>query len=500
MPVILFFESLGMSRFFVVVDDLKDWSPYYPSQDVITFDDYLERVGSGSDERVRVINLCRSYRYLGTGYYCSLLAEARGHNVLPSVKTLSELARKSLSSLQWEGVEPLLNKLPPGQQAGEEVHITCWFGDTLQPEHAAIAKAVFERFPCPLLEITLEFKRQWKIRKVQAASLKNLAAGEEQEAFAATFEAFSSKMWRKPRARKRFRYDLAILVDPEDPLPPSDKTALKKFVRAAEQQGISAEFITKKDYLRIPEYDGLFIRETTAVDHHTYRFAKKAEAEGLVVMDDSTSILRCTNKIYLADLLRSHKVPVPKTEFLRRDNSGELERIAQTLGFPMVLKVPDGAFSRGVVKVEDWDGLVAESERLLDKSALLLAQEFMYTDYDWRIGVLDGKPLYACRYYMVRNHWQIYKHSSSKSQSGGFDTMPTYEAPKKVIDAAVKAARLIGDGFYGVDLKQKDKQVVVIEVNDNPSIDSGVEDLFMGEGLYQSVMAVFLRRMEQRRR
>ena len=46
-----------MSRFFVVVDDLKDWSPYYPSQDVITFDDYLERVTQSSGERVRVINI-----------------------------------------------------------------------------------------------------------------------------------------------------------------------------------------------------------------------------------------------------------------------------------------------------------------------------------------------------------------------------------------------------------------------------------------------------------
>ena len=454
-----------MSRFFVVVDDLKDWSPYYPSQDVITFDDYLERVTQSSGERVRVINLCKSYRYLGTGYYCSLLAEARSHNVLPSVNTLSELARKSLSDILLEGVEPLLAKLPAAKS-----------GDTL------------------------EYKHRWQIKKLQMIGLKSLKPGGEQEAFASTFERFSSKMWRKPKARKTFRYDLAILVDPEEKLPPSDKGALRKFTKAAAQLGISAELITKKDYLRVPEYDGLFIRETTSVDHHTYRFAKKAAAEGLVVMDDPTSILRCTNKIYLADLLSSHKVPTPRTEFLRRNNPEELQRIAETLGYPIVLKVPDGAFSRGVVKVEDWASLVSESQRLLDKSALLLAQEFMYTDYDWRIGVLDGKPLFACRYYMVRNHWQIYKHSSSKSQSGGFDTMPTYEAPKKVIDVAVKACKLIGDGFYGVDVKQSDNRVVVIEVNDNPSIDSGVEDLFLGDGLYDSVMEVFLRRMEQRRR
>lgn len=488
-----------MSRFYVVVDDPKDWTPYYPSQDVISFDHYLETVRQTGPERVRIINLCRSYRYLGTGYYCSLLAEARGHHVLPSVKTLSELARKSLSSIQWEGVDAVLAKLPAGE-AGETRVLRSWFGECLTDKFNGIAKAVFERFPCPLLEITLEYREQWRIRKVQALPISSLKDSAEQEAFALRFESFSNKMWRKPKARKSFRYDLAILVDPEEALPPSNKTALRKFVRAAEQQGISAELITKRDYLRLAEYDALFIRETTSVDHHTYRFAKKAEAEGLVVMDDANSILRCTNKIYLADLLRANKVPVPKTAFLRRDKDGELERLAEELGFPMVLKVPDGAFSKGVVKVADWEQLASESHRLLAKSALLLAQEFMYTDYDWRIGVLDGKPLYACRYYMVRNHWQIYKHGKSRSQSGGFDTMPTYEAPKAVLDAAVKACRLIGNGFYGVDLKQKDDKVVVIEVNDNPSIDSGVEDRYLGDGLYSAVMDVFRQRMEKRGR
>ena len=54
-----------MPRFYVVVDDLSDWSPYYPSQDVITFEDYLAQVTTRATERVRVVNLCRNYKYLG---------------------------------------------------------------------------------------------------------------------------------------------------------------------------------------------------------------------------------------------------------------------------------------------------------------------------------------------------------------------------------------------------------------------------------------------------
>ncbi|WP_455218142.1 RimK family protein [Kaarinaea lacus] len=487
-----------MSNFFVVVDNLNDWAPYHPSQDVITFDDYLRRKQKAGGGRVRIINLCRRYKYLNTGYYCSLLAEARGHHILPSVRTLNDVGRKSLAVLQLEDMEKQLSHLPEGTE-NETRTFRCWFGNCLEKEFIPIAREVFERFSCPILEVTLVFKKSWGIKSIKPVSLTELTTEEEQEAFATTFEKFSSKMWRQPKSRKSFRYDLAILVDPEEKIPPSDAGALKRFVRAASKLGIASEFITRKDYMRLPEYDGLFIRETTTVNHHTYRFAKKAEAEDMVVIDDPTSILRCTNKIYLADLLKTHNIPTPRTEIFSSTSRDALQHLIDTIGFPMVLKIPDGSFSRGVVKVTNLEELEKESKALMQKSALLLAQEFFYTGYDWRIGVLNNKPLYACRYYMVSDHWQIYHHGEGEMKEGGFDTLPTFEVPKPVLDIATRAARLIGDGLYGVDVKQAEDRVVVIEVNDNPSIESGVEDKYLGDQLYMEIMEEFLRRMAARR-
>ena len=138
-------------------------------------------------------------------------------------------------------------------------------------------------------------------------------------------------------------------------------------------------------------------------------------------------------------------------------------------------------------------------EQLFQKSTLLLAQEYLYTEFDWRIGVLNNEPIYACRYYMVRNHWQIYQHGATKTASGNFDTVPTFDAPKAVLDAAMKATRPIGNGLYGVDIKEKNGVGYVIEVNDNPSIDHGVEDAYLGDKLYKIVISEILRRMEARR-
>ena len=59
------------------------------------------------------------------------------------------------------------------------------------------------------------------------------------------------------------------------------------------------------------------------------------------------------------------------------------------------------------------------------------------------------------------------------------------------------AAHLIGKGFYGVDLKSRDDKVYVIEVNDNPNVDEGVEDGVLGGALYERIMQSLVRRIEE---
>jgi glutathione synthase/RimK-type ligase-like ATP-grasp enzyme len=494
-----------MSDTLIIIDNKSDWEPYYPSENVVTFEEYLDSGytdGTGNPgnkaTRLRIINLCRSNRYLSTGYYCSLLAEARGHGVIPSVRTLNDLDQRALYRLQLNYMPSVLSKKPAPANKDEHILVLSFFGTANDPQYGELARKLFELFPCPVLEISLRYEKEWKVDTVKIRSHHSLNDTDE-TTFAKALDEFSLKVWRKKPSKKQFRYDLAILVDPDEKLPPSDKTALKRFIAAGKTLGIDSELITQKDYLRLPEYDGLFIRTTTAINHYTYRFAKRAEAEGLVVIDDPTSILRCTNKVYLADLFRINKVPSPKTELLHKGKPRQIEGLEQKLDYPMVLKIPDGAFSVGVEKANNRDELRIVLERLFQKSTLLLAQEYLYTDYDWRIGILNHKPIYACRYYMVRNHWQIYQHNENKTSSGNFDTLPTFEAPRAVLDAALKATRPIGNGFYGVDVKEKDGKGYVIEVNDNPSIDSGVEDLYLGNELYSLILSEILGRMEARR-
>ncbi|MDE2085225.1 MAG: RimK family protein [Xanthomonadaceae bacterium] len=489
-----------MSRLVIVVEKASDWGSYFPSENVVAAQDYLKEAIGKDDERVQVINLCRSYKYLGVGYYVSLLAEARGHKVIPSVRTINDLRKRALYGLDIEDLnQKLSNFLPAGGRDTTDLGVLVYFGETSYPALVDLARQVFETFPCPILRLEFEREKVWQISAIKPAGLHTLADPQE-DSFAEALNKFSKKLWRKPRARRQFRYDIAMLADPNEAMPPSNKRALKSFIEAGKEIAIEVETIGKNDYSSLAEYDGLFIRETTALDNHTYRFANKAEKEGMVVIDDPGSILKCTNKIYLHDLLRSRKLPTPKTEILYRDDGKRLEELPDQLGFPIVLKIPDGSFSRGIVKVETPEQLKTAVENLFQHTALVLAQEFLFTEFDWRIGVLDGEALYACQYFMSRGHWQIYNHGANATQkSGGFKTLPVRDAPGEIVKLALKATAPIGDGLYGVDLKQVGNRSVVIEVNDNPSIDAGVEDAYLGEDLYRRIMSEFLRRMERKR-
>jgi glutathione synthase/RimK-type ligase-like ATP-grasp enzyme len=496
-------ERKGQSQLIIIVERREDWAKYFPSEDLVTAKEYLEQpCNKQPGKRVQVINLCRSFKYLGHGYYCSLLAEARDHKVIPSVKSISELARKSLYGLALDDLEKNIEKVlgEHAYRGTEGFTLSLYFGRTDMEPLQDIARQLFEAFPCPIMLVEFRKSTTWQIAGIKPGALHKLREDQAGQ-FATALDGFSRRLWRQPRSKRLARYDLAILHNPNEVLAPSNAKALENFIRVGQGMGIDIELIERKDYSRLAEYDALLIRETTSVDDHTYRFAKKAESEGLVVMDDPTSILRCTNKVYLTDLMRSHQLAMPASEILYKDNPREVQQVGQRLGFPLVLKIPDGCFSRGVIKVQNQEALLKATAELFEHSVLLLAQEYLYTEYDWRIGVLNRKPIFACQYFMSKGHWQIFNHKAKGADViGECRTLAIEDVPATVVDLAVKTAGLIGDGLYGVDLKQAGDNVVVIEVNDNPNLDAGIEDAHLKDGLYSVVLEEFVRRLELKRR
>lgn len=484
-----------MTDWVVLVESASDISQAETPHKVLRIADYISKPSLFAGRRPYILNLARSYAYQKEGYYASLLAEARGHRVSPSVQTMVELSKKSLYNHALPDLgETLQEALAKGAPKVESLFVA--FSRCEIPAYESLAREAMDWFRTPALEIEFDDEAPHGIGRIRAMPPHRLK-DQRRQFFLDAMEAYTKGRVKSEKTRAAAKWALAVLVDPAEKTAPSKPASLKRLADVAEKMGVEAELIDPTDLPSLAEFDALFIRATTSIDNFTYRFARRAEQEGMPVIDDTHSMIRCTNKVYLKEILEKAGLPIPRTEIL--DERTDLAAVFQRLGSPVILKTPDGSFGINMVKAATLEELKAGATKMFEDTALIIAQEFRPTKFDWRIGVLNGEPLYACQYRMARGHWQTVKYKEDgKSHEGGFTTMAVEDAPPDVVNVAVRAASLIGDGLYGVDLKETEQGVVIIEINDNPSIDHDVEGAVLKDEIWRRIISWFSTRLERR--
>lgn len=275
-------------------------------------------------------------------------------------------------------------------------------------------------------------------------------------------------------------YTLAILYDDSLQPKPSNSLFIEYLINIASLRNIRCVLIKERHFDMLQQFDGLFIRVTTQRDHYTYAFAREAERLGLTVLDKPSDIFRCTSKILQRELFIKNKIEYPITKIISKTDS-------IGWGYPYIVKTPDTAFGEGVFKINDWNGYHKIVEPLFYKHTYLLMQEYLKTDFDWRIGILAGQPLFAIKYYIIPGDHRIVTHD----QECDFDSVPLRDVPLDILELAMRASKIIGNGFYGVDIKVVVNYNYVIEVNDNPNIDRGIEDQHEGDVIYHKLLDYF---------
>jgi len=484
---------------YIVTDKLADIKFNIKNATVISARQYLTEPEFAQLKSAKVFNLCKSYRYQSKGYYVSLLAQARNHRVMPDTITIQDMKDQKIAKFYSDEIDELIQKRLKHIKS-DNFKLSVYFGKNISEQYDDLSKKLFAFMSAPLFRADFEKDGSWILKSLRPIPLSEVAESHIEFLQRAADEFFEKKSSNRSASTKNYSYDLAILSNPLEKAAPSNPKALDNFVWAAKKCGIRAEILTKEDLTTsILEYDALFIRETTAVNHHTYRLARRALQEGLIVVDHPEAILKCANKVFLEETLSRLKIARPKTSILHKDN---LKELTQNSKYPVVLKQPDSAFSLGVFKATCKEEFSEMADQLLSKSDLIIVQEFVPSEYDWRIGILDNRPIFACKYFMAKGHWQIYNQKAEGTDdfTGNFETIPVEMAPRHIVEASLKAAKAIGDGLFGVDIKQNGKESYFIEINDNPNIDSGVEDKVLGDDIYLLMMQHFLRKLNRQRR
>jgi glutathione synthase/RimK-type ligase-like ATP-grasp enzyme len=243
--------------------------------------------------------------------------------------------------------------------------------------------------------------------------------------------------------------------------------------------GHTVEFIFPVDIKKIPRLDALFIRANTDPMNTTYVASRMASLYGIPVIDDPDSIRICADKINMYMHLIRNGVSVPMTRFMSKNEISpeHAQSLFFELGTSLVLKEPSTSFSVRVEKVSNVLDFLKVAKRFLRLSDWIVVQEYIESRFDWRIGVLNNELLYACRYIIPSETFKIQASVNGHIVYCDVECVPADQVPPGVIELGIKAARAIGKGLYGVDIKEIDGKLYVIEVNDNPSLEGG-EDAY----------------------
>lgn len=478
----------------LVYNNYYTWLENIKDVEIISAEEFINN-NKYKRAEYRVFNLCDNYDYQKIGYYVSLFSQARDQRAIPNVVTIEDVLEPSILSSISEEIEEIVYKTFKTEKENE-ITIDVLWGKTDKEKYKLLAKHLYNFFASPILRFKFIKEKKWILKEVKLNFIDFVV----DEKFVVDANEYLSQKKFYGAHFKNYKYDLAILIDEDDESKPSDKVALAKFKHAAEKKGFYTEYITKDDYYRLNQFDALFIRATTNVNDYTYQFSRLAYAEGLIVIDDPWSILKCANKLYLHESMDMHNILTPKTIFVTKKT--HLDEVIKEIKLPIVLKQPDSSASKGVFKVNDKEELINRLNSLFEISEIVIAQQYLKTDFDWRVGIIGGKAIYVCKYYMAKNHWQIYNWHKTKQKKftyGEVETFLVEEAPKKIVKQALKAASLMGDGFYGVDLKEVGGEVYIMEVNDNPSVDSGLEDKKLKDELYNVIITYFYEKIEESR-
>ena len=478
---------------YIIVNQPENWNFSTDNITVISSQDYLTNPKYSLLKNARIFNLCKDYSYQSKGYYVSLLAEARGHLPIPTTKNIVDLKTLKLVRIVSEEFDDVIQQSLKNIKS-QHFTLSIYFGQNVAQKYKSLSALFYKHFQVPFLRVNFNHTTKWNVQSIKAISESEIPIEHLSSVREFANDYFSKKRYDTAKVAN-FDFDLAILVNPNDPAPPSNPKALKKFMDIAEKMNIYVEIIEPKDLMRLSSFDALFLRQSTEVNNEAYTFARKAQQEGIAIIDYPDAILKCCNKVYMAEALNNANIRTPKTVIVHANNR---DSVLETTGLPCVLKAPDSTFSFGVKKAKNQDEYNALVSEMLKESDLIIAQEFCPSDYDWRIGIIDNKPFFACKYYMAKGHWQIYnwKAKNKKEQDGDADCIPIDEVPKNVIDIAVKTSKLMGLGLYGIDIKVVDDQLMVIEINDNPNIDFGVEDAYYGDLIYTEILAALKNRLD----
>src|SRR6478735_5417261 len=199
----------------IVIDQRQQWPFEIPGAAVMTARRYLAEPDMGRAGNARVLNLCRTGRYQGRGYYVSLLAEARGQRPLPDVKTVGDLKSETYVKALATELEPLVQEVFRHDES-DRFELDVYLGKDPAQRHQALAEQLFDKLCAPLLRVLLRrVDGRWHLDGIQAIGVADIPPQHRPFLLEAAKAFVSENAAPKSQRSAAGRGRLAILWDPK---------------------------------------------------------------------------------------------------------------------------------------------------------------------------------------------------------------------------------------------------------------------------------------------
>lgn len=207
-------------------------------------------------------------------------------------------------------------------------------------------------------------------------------------------------------------------------------------------------------------YDALLVRTIPegSLEQIIFRMdaLHRLEAAGLRIMNRPAPLERTVDKYYTSSLLASSGLPTPRT--VVAEGFDEAMEAFHEFG-DVVVKPLFGAGGRGMVRVSDAEIAYRTFRALTLTRSVFYVQQFVpHGDHDLR-GLVVGDRVVAA----MRRQSEGWRHNVSQGARPEACVLD-----REATDLCLRASRLLGADYTGIDLLSTGEGYTVIEVNSIP--------------------------------
>ena len=230
----------------------------------------------------------------------------------------------------------------------------------------------------------------------------------------------------------------------------------------------------------------VFIRGTPSKDS-SLDLISELERLGVCCVNSRTSISIASDKYRSYIRLKNYGLNQPKTVLVPNENSVEKSFENLDTKFPIILKTLRGSKGVGVLFVESERALNSVVQLIFktDPMADLLIQEYIKTDFDVRVLILEGKIVATMQRDVLEGDFRSNYSQGAKVKKYNLSELET--------EQSLLAAKSVGGILSAVDFipssDPKNKPPYMLEVNSSPGTE-GIEEA-SGKNIVKEILEHF---------